>query len=107
MDHPFHFERLDVYKLSVTVARWMRTTRWPSNASHLKDQAIRAADSVVLNLAEGLSRGGKPGANHLRIAKGSAGEAYAALDVADFPGCAQRRAELQRIGAMLHKLRVP
>jgi four helix bundle protein len=103
--HDFHLERLDAYKLSVTVARWMRSTKWPANASHLKDQAIRSADSVVLNLAEGLSRGGKPGANHLRIALGSAGEALAALDVADFPGCAARRNELRRIGAMLNNLR--
>jgi four helix bundle protein len=105
-DHEFHFERLDVYTLAVQVARWMRSTRWPTNARHLQDQAIRAADSVVLNLAEGLSRGGKPGQNHLRIAKGSAGEAYAALHVADFPECAERRRELRRIAAMLHKLRV-
>jgi four helix bundle protein len=105
--HEFTFETLAVYKLSVSVARWMRTARWPSNASHLKDQATRAADSIVLNIAEGMSRGGRPGANHLRIAKGSAGEALAALDVADFPGCAEQRAQLRRIGAMVHKLRAP
>lgn len=104
--HEFTFETLDVYKLAVQVARWVRSTQWPANAGHLKDQAIRSADSVVLNLAEGLSRGGKPGANHLRIALGSAGETFAALDVADFPGCTERRAELRRIGAMIHKLRV-
>ncbi|MCB9671710.1 MAG: four helix bundle protein, partial [Alphaproteobacteria bacterium] len=69
-------------------------------------QAIRAADSVVLNIAEGMTRGGRPGANHLRIAMGSAGEAFAALDVVDFSGCDQRRADLRRIGAMLARLRV-
>ncbi|MEZ4322179.1 MAG: four helix bundle protein [Myxococcota bacterium] len=104
--HRFSFEPLDVYQLAVTVARWMRTTQWPANASHLRDQAIRSADSVVLNIAEGLTRGGKPGANHLRIALGSAGEAFAALDVADFPGCPERRAELRRIAAMVTRLRV-
>ncbi|MCB9671897.1 MAG: four helix bundle protein [Alphaproteobacteria bacterium] len=103
----FTFETLDVYRLAVQVARWMRTTRWPANASHLRDQAIRAADSVVLNLAEGLTRGGRAGVNHLRISKASAGEAYAALDVADFAGCAEKRAELQRIAAMISRLRVP
>ncbi|MCB9670175.1 MAG: four helix bundle protein [Alphaproteobacteria bacterium] len=103
----FLFENLDVYKLAVHVSRWMRTTTWPPNASHLRDQAIRAADSVVLNIAEGLSRGGRPGTNHLRIALGSAGEAFAALDVADFPGCAEKRAELRRIGAMVSRLRAP
>ncbi|MEZ4317950.1 MAG: four helix bundle protein [Myxococcota bacterium] len=104
--YEFTFEGLDVYKLAVGVARWMRTTHWPANASHLRDQAIRSADSVVLNIAEGMARGGKPGANHLRIASGSAGEAFAALDVADFEGCAERRSELRRVGAMLTKLRV-
>ncbi|MCA9568024.1 MAG: hypothetical protein KC656_09285, partial [Myxococcales bacterium] len=59
------------------------------------------------NIAEGLSRGGRPGTNHLRIALGSAGEAFAALDVADFPGCAEKRAELRRIGAMVSRLRAP
>lgn len=104
--HEFHFEGLDVYKLAVTVARWMRTTHWPADAHHLRGEAIRAADSVVLNIAEGIARGGKSGMNHFRIAKGSAGEAFAALDVTDFPGCAERRAELRRIGAMVTRLRV-
>jgi four helix bundle protein len=102
---PYPFETLDVYRLSVSIARWMHATRWPPGMAHLKDQGTRAADSVVLNLAEGLSRGGKPGANHLRIARGSAGEALACLDIADFPGCAERREELRRVGAMLHRLR--
>jgi four helix bundle protein len=103
--HEYDFENLDVYKLAVDVARWVRNTKWPTNTAHLKDQAIRAADSVVLNIAEGLSRGGRPGTNHLRIAKGSAGEVLAALDVADFSGCAERKAHLRRIGAMVSKLR--
>jgi four helix bundle protein len=102
---PFPFESLDVYRLSVSVARWMHATRWPAGMAHLKDQGTRAADSVVLNLAEGLARGGKPGANHLRIAIGSAGEALACLDIADFPGCHERREELRRVGAMLSRLR--
>jgi four helix bundle protein len=101
----FRFETLDVYRLSVSIARWMHATRWPAGMTHLKDQGTRAADSIVLNLAEGLSRGGKPGANHLRIAMGSAGEALACLDIADFPGCEDRREELRRVSAMLNRLR--
>ena len=107
MQYEFTFEGLDVYKLAADVARWMRRTNWPANTTHLKDQAVRAADSMVLNIAEGMSRGGRPGANHLRIALGSAGESLAALDVADFKGCAERRVQLRRIGAMLRRLRVP
>jgi four helix bundle protein len=106
MQHEFAFEGLDVYRLAVDVARWVRTTKWPTGASHLKDQATRAADSVVLNIAEGMARGGRPGANHLRVALGSAGEVLAALDVADFRGCHERRTQLRRIGAMLNRLRV-
>jgi four helix bundle protein len=101
----FQFENLDVYRLAVSVARWMHATRWPPGMAHLKDQGTRAADSVVLNLAEGLSRGGKPGTNHLRIAIGSAGEALACLDIADFNGCEERREDLRRVGAMLNRLR--
>jgi four helix bundle protein len=104
--HRFSFETLDVYQLSRSVARWMRTAPWPRNARHIQDQAIRAADSVVLNLAEGLSRGGRPGTNHLRIAMGSAGEAFAALDLVDMAGAVERREELRRIAAMLSKIRV-
>ena len=103
--HEFHFERLNAFRTALGVARWMRRTQWPSNCRHLQDQAQRAADSVVLNIAEGLARGGKPGANHLRIAKGSAGEALAALLLADFPGCEPRCQELRSVGAMLSKLR--
>jgi len=69
--------------------------------------AHRARSPTTASIAEGMTRGGKPGANHLRIAKGSAGEALAALDVADFRGCEARRAELRRIGAMVSRLRVP
>ncbi|MCB9676290.1 MAG: four helix bundle protein [Alphaproteobacteria bacterium] len=104
--HEFAFENLDVYKLAVSVARWMRSTSWPPDAHHLRGEAIRAADSVVLNIAEGMCRGGKSGMNHFRIAKGSAGEAFAALHVADFAGCGERCAELRRIGAMVTRLRV-
>lgn len=83
----------------------MRGASWPRHAKHLEDQAIRAADSIVLNLAEGLSRGGRPGADHLRVAQGSAGEAFAALDLVELPGCAERRDELRRIAAMIQRIK--
>jgi four helix bundle protein len=104
--HEFTFETLTVYQLARSVARWVRTAPWPRNAKHLEDQAVRAADSIVLNLAEGLSRGGRPGANHLRMAKGSAGEVFAALDLVDMPGADERRQELRRIAAMISRIRV-
>ncbi len=105
-DYDFGFETLDAYRVAVTAARWMRSTRWPTGSSHLQDQGTRAADSMVLNLAEGVSRGGRPGENHLRIARASAGEALAVLDLIDLPGGAEQQQRLRRVGAMLTRLRV-
>ncbi len=104
-DYAFGFERLDVYRLALSVARWMHQVKWPLGMAHLKDQGIRSADSLVLNIAEGCARGGKPGQNHFRIAKGSAGEALAVLDIANQPGADQQRANLRRVGAMLERMR--
>ena len=104
-DLSFSFERLDVYRCAVTVARWIRQAPWPAGSAHLKDQGIRAAQSMVLNIAEGASRGGQPGTNHFRIAKGSAGEVLAVLDLVDLPGGAEQQQLLRRIGAMLHRMR--
>jgi four helix bundle protein len=101
----FRFERLDVYRLSLAVARWMRKVQWPAGMAHLKDQGIRAADSVVLNIAEGSARGGKPGQNHYRIAQGSAGEALAVLDIAALPHCSEQQQWLRRVAAMLQRMR--
>ena len=105
MTYDFDFEGLDAYRVAVDVARWMRGVRWPTGTSHLKDQGTRAADSMVLNLAEGVSRGGKPGRNQLRIAQGSAGEALAVLDLVDLPGAKDQQVKLRRVGAMLQKLK--
>jgi four helix bundle protein len=101
-DYTFRFESMDVYALAIGVARWTRTVSWPSHTKHLQDQATRAADSVVLNLCEGLSRKGRAGANQLRIAQASAAEAFAALDILpDFDESVARRDELRRISAMI------
>ncbi|HVO29620.1 MAG TPA: four helix bundle protein, partial [bacterium] len=62
----------------------------------LADQARRAAQSVVLNLAEGNLREGKDGLQHFRIAAGSAAETRAALRIAD----AWRYADRARLGAI-------
>jgi len=104
MTYEFTFERSDAYKLAVGVARWMRRAPWRPNQRSLQDQGVRAADAVVLNIAEGWSRRGNAGRNHLRIAAGSAGEALAVLDLVDFAGAPARQQELRRIGAMLNRL---
>jgi hypothetical protein len=48
MTHDLSHENLDAYKLARSVARWVRATPFPRGDAALKDQAKRAADSVVL-----------------------------------------------------------
>ena len=102
----FGFERFDVYRLAVEVNRWFASVTMPSGRSHLRDQGMRAADSVVCNIAEGLSKGrrGRAGRNSLRIALGEAGELCAVLDCAPVPGGEETQHKLRRIGAMLAKM---
>ncbi len=100
----FDHERLHVYNLAVDVARSVAAARFPRGEADLRDQAVRASRSVVLNLAEGCARGGAAGKNHFRIARGSAAETCAALDLASVDGAAEMQVELRRIGAMLTSL---
>ena len=104
MEHYFDHETLDVYKLALEVARACPALRIPPGRSHLRDQLQRAADSVVLNIAEGRARGGDAGRNHYRIAAGSAAETCAALDLLGSPEAAAEQPKLRRIGAMLRGL---
>jgi four helix bundle protein len=78
----------------------------PVQRKHLRDQLVRAADSMVLNIAEGCGReyGGDARRNHYRIAAGSAAEVSAVLDLVVLPGGQERQAELRRVVAMLVKL---
>lgn len=101
----FGHERLDVYRLALEVARWAAAQAIPASRKHLRDQLVRAADSMVLNIAEGSGR--EPGDSrryHFRIAAGSAAEVAAVLDLVALPGGAERQHELRRVGAMLSKL---
>ncbi|MBT3218362.1 MAG: four helix bundle protein [Proteobacteria bacterium] len=104
MPYEFGFEKTDAYRLMVEVARWMRAQNWPTGTAHLKDQGTRAADSAVLNLAEGYTRRGRAGNNQLRIAQASAAEVLAVLDVMDLPGSAKQQQKLRRVAAMLQKM---
>jgi four helix bundle protein len=102
MGSTFTHEQLDCYKLAVSIARWAARQVFPVHRKHLRDQLVRAADSVVLNLAEGAGKGpGDSRRNHYRIALGSAAEVAAVIDVTDFADGAERLAELRRVGAML------
>ena len=104
MEYRFDHENLDAYKLALEVARACAALRIPAGRAHLRDQLQRAADSVVLNIAEGRSRGGDAGRNQYRIAAGSAAEACAALDLVGSPLAAAQQPKLRRIGAMLRGL---
>jgi len=104
MEYRFDHENLDVYKLALEVAKACAALRIPPGRSHLRDQLQRAADSVVLNIAEGRARGGDAGRNHFRIAAGSAAESCAALDLIGSPEAAAEQPKLRRVGAMLRGL---
>ena len=104
MSPGFPHESLDVYRLSVVIARWVRAQRFPPRSADLADQAVRASQSMVLNIAEGLARGGGARGNHLRLALGSAAEVAAILDLVELPDGSLRQAELRRVGAMLRKM---
>lgn len=103
MEPRFPHEGLDCYRLAVSIARWTLAQRFPPRCTDLADQAVRAAASIPLNIAEA-SRGGGAGRNSYRIALGSAGELAAILDIVDLPGGPERQVELRRIGAMLRRL---
>ena len=105
MDRPLNHERLDVYRLAVEVARWIAGTQFPVNLRALEDQAVRASQSIVLNIAEGASRRGQAGRNHFRIALGSVAETCAVLDLVDLAGATEQQARLRRVGSMLYRLR--
>ncbi len=105
MRHPLAHENLDAYRLARDVARWVRATDFARGDADLKDQALRASRSCVLNLAEGCSSLGGNRRKHFRIAMGSAAECCAALDLVVLPGAAERQDELRRVVAMLHKLK--
>jgi four helix bundle protein len=105
MDHPLNHEMLDVYQVALEVARWVRTTRFPTGEAGLRDQAKRAADSVVLNLAEGCHAQGGNRARHFRIARGSAAEVCAVLDLVELSEGASRQHQLRRVVAMTTRLK--
>jgi len=104
MNWTFDFENMDVYRLALEVACWIRTVEWPDGTGKTRDQGVRAAESVVLNFAEGWMRRGKAGKNQLRIAYASAGEVVAVLDIVPLAGGPEMQNKTRRVGAILRKL---
>jgi four helix bundle protein len=112
-DHFFDHDRLDVYRLSIEyVAKAFDTSRSLEGLHrHARDQWLRAAQSIPLNIAEGNGkRSLKDRARYLDIARGSALECAAIQDVLVVSGGLSRekdqelKSRLVRIVAMLTRM---
>ena len=94
MQHPAQATRhgLKVHDLALEAAGIVLriAVRVPSPLKSLADQAIRAATSVPLNLAEGQGRRGRDRCHHWRIAYGSALEVGSALSLLRAAGQGRR-----------------
>ena len=79
LDH----ERLDVYRTAIEFAglAFRLIEQLPRGNAALTDELRRAAVSVPLNIAEGNGRSGGEKAQYMRIARGSAMECGAILDI--------------------------
>jgi four helix bundle protein len=112
-DYLFDHDRLDVYRLSIEyVANAFDTSRLLAGLHrHARDQWLRGAQSIPLNIAEGNGkRGLKDRARFLDIARGSALECAAIQDVLVVSGGLNRetscklKSRLGRIVAMLTRM---
>ncbi len=112
----FDHDRLDVYRTGIEFVRWTERILHgrPRIARNITDQLSRAADSITLNIAEG--NGKRPGpdrARFLEIARASAVECAAALDVIDARSLrppetiTEGKVMLHRIVCMLVKMAPP
>ena len=102
-------EGLDVYRVAVEFYRLLRqSTR--GRRGHAIDQSYRAAESVILNIAEAYPMPGADRARRFRIAGAEAAECHAGLDLLEIRGelkgtaLSELRALLDRTRAMLWRL---
>ena len=78
------FQRLDVYQRAIEflALAYDIVGQLPKGHADRADQLVRAAESVVRNIAEGAGRwSGADCAKHYKIARGEAMECAASLDV--------------------------
>ena len=110
----FNHEKLRCYGMSLEVAKRVPglVAKWPSGTSYLVDQLRRSAASVVLNISEGNARTGpKERARFFSIARASAAESAAAIDVAlalrliSEADALELKDRLLQVVKMLYKLR--
>lgn len=82
--------------------RLIEQIEWPP---HLRDQALRAASSIVLNLAEGAGLPSKKQkAKHYNIAMGSLREVQAALEINSVADTRKLEQQADHLAANLFKL---
>ena len=95
--HTPSLHRFDAYRLALQFRRIV--VRWlPLRRSELSDQLDRASISVPLNVAEGSGRTTpRERARHYTIARGSAVECLACLDLLDLELSAPSTAEARLI----------
>ena len=112
-EHFFDHNRLDVYRLSIeyVAAAYASSRSLEGLHRHARDQWLRAAQSIPLNIAEGNGKLSlKDRARFLDIARGSALECAAIQDVLVVSGGMNRKTDhdlkskLVRIVAMLTRM---
>lgn len=106
-----HCERLDAYRVALELHRALVPMARGRELYSLRDQMLRAAESVVLNIAEGAGRVSPADKRrHYAIAAGSAMEVGASLELLrnriaitpdDYQACRALAIRLQRILAKL------
>jgi four helix bundle protein len=103
---------LDAYRVAVEFYRLLRhSTR--GRRGHVIDQSYRAAESVILNIAEAYPMPGADRARRFRIAGAEAAECHAGLDLLEIrgelkgPALSELRTLLDRTRAMLWRLGRP
>ncbi len=107
-------ERLDVYRVALEFRKSLEILDTVRNLSALRDQIFRAADSIVLNIAEGAGRVARADKRrHYSYALGSAMECGAALALLHARGALRteayeiRRMMIIRVIQMLYRLAGP
>lgn len=109
----FGHEQLDVYRLSIDYVGWVYRfcQSWKGQHGNAKDEILRAAQSIPLNIAEGNGKATEGDRRrYFEIARGSALECAAAQDVLEVCGALDAsdnvygKRMLDRIVAMLTKL---
>ena len=91
---PLPFHGLDVYSVAIDLVRLTGSLPAPRGTAEVRDQLRRASSSCALNVAEASGKNGADRRRFFLIARGSACEAGAALDVL---------AALKAIDASLHQ----